>query len=99
MHFLTFPYNQSGGITLGEGFFFFFWSTEISVHLGWAEFFSLSPLSAYFHYYSWVSIHFLMLLMNPTVLFNLFFNFFSTLSTKKFQFQLNKLFQTDTKCG
>ena len=97
MHFLTFPYNQSGGITLGEGFFF--WSTKISVRLEWTEFFGLSSLSAYFRYYSWVSIHFLMLLMNPIVLFNLFFNFFSTLSTKNFQFQLNKLFQIDTKCG
>ena len=35
---------------------------------------------------------FFILFMGPTVLFNLFFNLFSTLLTKKFQFQLNKLF-------
>ena len=30
--------------------------------------------------------------MGPTVLFNLFFNIFSTLLAKSFQLQLNKLF-------
>ena len=51
-----------------------------------------------FWYYSWVSLHFLILFMSPTVLFSLFFNIFSTCSIESFQFQLNKLFQTDTKC-
>ena len=34
--------------------------------------------------------------MGSTILFSLFFNLFFTLSEKNFQFQLNKLFQTDT---
>ena len=59
---------------------------SLSVRLGWAEFFSLSPLSTYFCYYLWVSLHFLILFIGPTVLFNLFFNNFFTLSIKSFKF-------------
>ena len=40
---------------------------------------------------------FLLLFMGPSVLFNLFFNLFSELLVKSFKFQLNKLFQMDTK--
>ena len=47
-----------------------------------------------FWYYSWVSLHFLIQFVSPTMLFSFFF--FFTLSSKSFQFQLNKLFQTDS---
>ena len=56
------------------------------------EKFSLFTLLAYFCYYSWVSLHFLILFINLTVLFSLFFNLFSTFLAKSFHFQLNKLF-------
>ena len=44
---------------------------------------------AYFCY-SWVSLHFLVLFMGLTVLFQLHYPLSTILSTKKFQFQQNK---------
>ena len=48
---------------------------KLSVHLGWVEFFNLSSLSVYFCYYSWVSLYFLILFIDLTVLFQLTFTF------------------------
>ena len=49
---------------------------------------------AYFLYYSWVPLHFLILFMDLTLLFQLTFSFIYNTFSKKFQFQLqlNKLF-------
>ena len=54
------------------------------------EFVNLFYYSAYFCYYLWVLLHFLVLFINHTVLFQLTFTFFTVLSAKKFQFQQNK---------
>ena len=40
--------------------------------------------SAYFSYYSWVSLHFLVLFMSHTILFQLIFTFIYSTFTKKF---------------
>ena len=40
----------------------------------------------YFSYYSWVSLHFLVLFMGPTILFQLTFTFIYSTLSKKFQF-------------
>ena len=63
----------------------------------WAKIFNLFVILAYFCYYLLISLHFLILFISPIVLFSLFFNFFSTLLTKNFQFQLNKLFSNGQK--
>ena len=46
--------------------------------------------SVYFYYYLWVSLHFLILFIDPTVLFYLIFTFIYSTFRKKFQFQQNK---------
>ena len=71
-------------------------SQTFSVCLGLAKIFNLVAILANFCYYLWVPLHFLILFMGPIVLFSLFFNHFTTLSTKSFQFQLNKLFPNET---
>ena len=43
--------------------------------------------SAYFCYYSWAPLHFLLLFMGPIVLFQLTFTFIYSTSAKSFQFQ------------
>ena len=67
-------------------------SQTLSVRLGLVEIFNLLAILANFYYYLWVPLHFLLLFTDPIVLFSLFFNLFSTLSTKNFPLQLNKLF-------
>ena len=67
-------------------------SQTLSVRLGLAEIFNLLAILANFCYYLWVPLHFLILFTGPIVLFSLFFNHFTALLTKSFQFQLNKLF-------
>ena len=52
----------------------------VCVRLEQAENFSLFAISAYVCYYSWVSLHFLILFMNFIILFSLFFNFFYNFS-------------------
>ena len=65
----------------------FFFLRILHMPLGWVEFFNLFPLLAYFCYYSWVLLYFLILFMDPTILFSLFFNFFFyTFSKKVFNF-------------
>ena len=53
-------------------------------------FVSLFYYSDYFCYYSWALLHFLILFMSLTILFQLTFTFISVLSAKNFQFQQNK---------
>ena len=48
--------------------------------------------SIYFWYYSWVSLHFLVLFMTSLYYFSYFLTLSTVLSAKKIQFQLNKLF-------
>ena len=67
-------------------------SQTFSVCLGLAKIFNLLAILANFCYYLWVPLHFLILFTGPIVLFSLFFNHFTALLTKSFQFQLNKLF-------
>ena len=51
---------------------------------------------AYFYYYLQVLLHFLILFMDSTVLFQLPFSFiYNTLNKKVFHFQLNKLFPNE----
>ena len=46
---------------------------------------------AYFCYYLWISLYFLILFIDPTILFfNYLFHFITVLSAKSFQFQQNK---------
>ena len=55
--------------------------------------------SAYFSYYSWVSLHFLVLFMSLIVLFQLIFTFiYSTFNKKVFNFSKINGFQIDPKC-
>ena len=56
----------------------------ISVRLARLNFANLFYYSAYFWYYSWVSLHFLVLLMCLTVLFQLTFTFIYSTFSKKF---------------
>ena len=52
--------------------------------------------SAYFLYYLWVSLHFLILFMSPTILFQLIFTFiYNTFSKKIFNFNKINESQTD----
>ena len=60
-------------------FFIFF-----SVCLAWLNFVSWFYYSAYFCYYSWVSLLFLVLFMGATVLFQLTFTFIYNTFSKKF---------------
>ena len=62
----------------------------ISVCLASLFFASLFYYSAYFYYYSWVLLHFLVLFMDPTILFQLTFTFIYSTFAKFFQFQQNK---------
>ena len=50
-------------------------SSSLSVCLVWMKFVNLFYYSAYFCYYSWVPLHFLVLFMSHTVLFQLTFTF------------------------
>ena len=45
---------------------------------------------SYFCYYLWALLHFLVVFMSPTVLFQLIFTLSTVFSIKKFQFQQNK---------
>ena len=55
--------------------------------------------SAYFFYYSQVSLHFLVLFMSPIILFQHTFTFiYSTFSKKKFSFSKISKSQTDPTC-
>ena len=56
---------------------------SISIRLAWIIFSNLFYYSAYFCYYSWVTLHFLVLFISPTILFQLTFTFiYSTFSKK-----------------
>ena len=61
--------------------------TTIKCPFGKNYFCQLILLLAYFCYYSWVSLHFLVLFMGFTVLFQLTFIFITVLSAKSFHFQ------------
>ena len=66
---------------------YFYWFANnfcaLSVHLALALKASLFYYLAYFCYYLWTSLHFLVLFMSPTVLFQLTFTFiYSTFSKK-----------------
>ena len=50
---------------------------------------SLFYYSAYFCYYSWALLHFLVLVMDPIVLFQLTFTFFYSIFSKKFSVLAN----------
>ena len=70
---------------------------EIRDRLGWAEIFSLI---CNFSLFLLIFVHLIVLfytIYGPFLLFSLFFYFFSTLSAKRFQFQLNKLFSNESK--
>ena len=54
-------------------------------------------LSSFFIYYLLILLYFLILFMSHTVLFQLSFNYIYNIFKKKIQFQLDKLFQIDTK--
>ena len=54
------------------------------------NFASLFYYSAYFCYYSWISLHFLVLFMGSIILFQLTFTFIYNTFSKKNQFQQNK---------
>ena len=56
----------------------------LSVRLALIIFARLFYYSAYFYYYSWVSLHFLVLFMGLTVLFQLTFTFIYSTFSKKF---------------
>ena len=62
----------------------------LSVRLVWMKFAGLFYYSTYFCYYLWVSLHFLALFMDLTVLFQLTFTFIYSTFIKKIQFQQNK---------
>ena len=68
---------------------------SISIHLAWIIFSNLFYYSAYFCYYSWVTLHFLVLFIDPTILFQLTFTFIYSTFNKKI-LVLAKL--TDSKC-
>ena len=59
-------------------------SIGFSVCLVKITFVNLFYYLAYFLYYSWVSLHFLVLFMDPTVLFQLIFIFIYNTFNKKF---------------
>ena len=61
-----------------------------SVHLAKFIFANLFFYSSYFCYYLWILLHFLILFIGLTILFQLTFNLFTVFSTKSFQFQQNK---------
>ena len=52
--------------------------------LAWIIFVNLFYYFAYFCYYLWAPLHFLVLFMGPTVLFQLIFNFIYNTFSKKF---------------
>ena len=56
----------------------------LSVRLVKIIFANLFYYSAYFCYYSWVSLHFLVLFIGPTILFQLTFTFIYNTYSKKF---------------
>ena len=66
---------------------------------GMINFANLFYYSAYFCYYSWTPLHFLVLFMGLTVLFQLTFTFIYSIFNKKI-FSFNKIngSQTDPKC-
>ena len=57
---------------------------KLSVRLANIIFANLFYYSAYFCYYLWVPLHFLILFMGPTVLFQLTFTFIYSTFNKKF---------------
>ena len=57
---------------------------KLSVRLAKIIFANLFYYSAYFCYYLWVPLHFLILFMGPTVLFQLTFTFIYSTFNKKF---------------
>ena len=68
---------------------------SISVRLAWIIFSNLFYYSAYFCYYPWVTLHFLVLFIGPTILFQLIFTFIYSTFSKKF---LVLAIKTDSKC-
>ena len=56
----------------------------LSVRLTWIIFINLFYYSIYFYYYSWVLLHFLVLFMGLTILFQLTFTFIYGIFNKKF---------------
>ena len=65
------------------------WRTRVKIQISKRKF---HKLFTYFCYYLWFLFHFLVLFIDPTVLFQLHLTLFTILSTQNFQFQLNKLF-------
>ena len=59
-------------------------TNKLSVILAWLNFASLFYYLAYFCYYSWVPLHFLVLFMGHTILFQLTFTFIYSTFSKKF---------------
>ena len=59
--------------------------------------FSLFYCSVYFCYYSWAPLHFLVLFMGPTLLFQLTFTFIYSTFSKKCSVMQNKRTQADPK--
>ena len=57
---------------------------RLSVYLAKIIFAKLFYYSTYFCYYLWVSLHFLVIFMGPTVLFQLTFTFIYSTFSKKF---------------
>ena len=74
--------------------FFFFFSPNLMLHLAIISpivcclakiiFANLFYYSTYFYYYSWVPLHFLILFMGRTILFQLTFTFIYNFNKKKF---------------
>ena len=60
-----------------------------SVRLAKLIFVNLFYYSAYFCYYLWVLLHFLVLIMSFTILFSQLLHLSIVFSVKSFQFQLN----------
>ena len=64
---------------------------ELSVCSTWMKFANLFYYSIYFLYYSWVLLHFLVLFMDPTILFHITFTFIYSTFSKKFSISVKQV--------